>query len=144
MANTEYSKILDVNDKNLFSVITDYEKYPEFLREIKSIKILKSNKNIKLVEYEIDVIKKIHYTLEIKEEPHVSVSWKLIEGDLFKINNGGWKLKKIGLSKVEVIYHLEIGFGMFVPKMITNQLASSSLPQMVSNFEKRTKEVFND
>jgi ribosome-associated toxin RatA of RatAB toxin-antitoxin module len=85
------------------------------------------------------MIKSFKYTINTKQERPTKVSWTLDSGDLFKKNDGEWKLKDLGNGKTEVTYSLDLDFKMFAPSSILSALTSKNLPIMMESFFKRAK-----
>lgn len=121
-------------------IVTDYEKYPQFLQEVKDIKVLKTDGDKKLVEYKVSVIKNFTYKMWMKESPTV-VSWTFDSGDIFKTSSGSWKLEDAG-GKCKATYSVDATFGMFVPGPVANTLLKVNLPAMMSAYHKRIKELY--
>lgn len=125
----------------LFKIIADYEKYPEFLAEVKSVKILKKSTNTKEMEYSISLIKTFKYILKATEIPDQQVDFTFVSGDVFKSMHGCWKLsEKNGVCSVD--YKVEATFGMLVPQAMAKTLVSVNLPIMMANFKKRVKAIY--
>lgn len=142
MAKAERTEVMSVDRDALFKVITDYEKYPEFVSGVKKAKLQSRSGSVAKVQYLIDLMKEIDYTLDHLEDAAAGkVTWKLVSSALFKKNNGGWTLKSVGPGKTEATYSVEIEFGIPVPGFVLNQLIKSTLPAMMKGFEKRVKEV---
>lgn len=141
MANAERVETFDASVENVFQVISDYESYPEFMDGVKSVKILSKSGDTTKVEYNLDIIKKFSYVLELTEKKNESISWKFISGDLFKKNVGEWVLKDIGDGKTEVTYKIDVDFKMLVPGMISKGLISSNLPSMMKQVNKRAQKL---
>lgn len=123
----------------LFAVIADYQSYPQFLPEVKSIRISKRLGSEVDVHYEIEVLKKIRYTLRLKEEPPNLISWTFVQGELMRDNRGRWLLEPAGEGKTKATYSIEMKLGPLVPKSIVNVLVDSSLPKMLEAFKKRAE-----
>jgi ribosome-associated toxin RatA of RatAB toxin-antitoxin module len=123
----------------LFAVIADYQSYPQFLPEVKSIRISKRLGSEVDVHYEIEVLKKIRYTLRLKEEPPNLISWTFVQGELMRDNRGRWLLEPAGEGKTKATYSIEMKLGPLVPKSIVNALVDSSLPKMLEAFKKRAE-----
>lgn len=124
----------------VYEVISDFESYPEFLSETKKVKIQSANGKSAKVTFNINLIKKISYTLDIKFSPNKGLTWKLLEGDLMKKNTGKWKLShKKGVTKA--VYEIDMEFTGLVPKAISNRLIGSSLPTMMKAFRDRAEEL---
>jgi ribosome-associated toxin RatA of RatAB toxin-antitoxin module len=131
-----------VNKDKLFSIVTDYESYPQFVEGCHATKVDRTTvAGVIRVEYRVSVMSKdVVYTLDHKENPEDgSVEWKLVHSNFFKVNNGSWKLESKGDQKTDVVYLLDIEFKIPVPGFILKTLVKSGLPSMVKCFEKRTK-----
>lgn len=141
MAGAQTSELFDCSVDEFFKVVSDYEKYPEFLGEVKSCKVLETKGNKKLVEFHVSVIKTFSYKLWITEEAPKKISWEFAGGDVFKTSIGSWTLKDQG-GKTKADYSVEATFNLFVPGPIAKALVSVNLPNMMSSYHKRIKKVY--
>lgn len=141
MAKAQTSEIFKCSPEQFFKIVTDYEKYPEFLNEVKSCKVLKVEGNRKLVEYQISVMKTFKYNLWMTEEAPHKVSWEFAGGDLFKSSVGYWEMKEEA-GQCRATYSIEANFTMFVPGPIANALVSVNLPNMISSYHKRISQIY--
>ena len=123
-----------------FAVIADYERYPDFLPEVKRIRTSNRRGNEVDVHYEAEVVKVIKFTLHLKEEKP-RVSWSFIEGEFMKDNKGGWLLEDLGEGKTKATYTIEVAVGALVPKTIVNALVDTQLPKLLENFKKRIESL---
>lgn len=139
MANATRTETVDVDINKLYDVLVDFAKYPEFVDGVSAIKVLSQNETSAKVEYSINMIKSFKYIINIKNERPTRISWTLDSGDLFKKNNGEWKLKDLGNGKTEVTYSLEMDFKIFAPSSILSALTDKNLPIMMNSFFKRAK-----
>ncbi|MFO1520131.1 MAG: SRPBCC family protein [bacterium] len=140
MAKTSTTIEIEAPVKKVYQVITDFEAYPDFLSGSKGAKILKKSGNHLQVEFKIDVIKTISYSLDIQLSPQKGFSWELIKGDFMKSNAGEWKLsegKKKGTT--HAIYEIEMDFGLLVPKSVSSMLIGKNLPTMMKEFKERAE-----
>jgi coenzyme Q-binding protein COQ10 len=141
MASASTTDIYNCTPEQLFSIITDFSKYPEFLQEVKECKVLKQEGSRKLVEYTVSVVKSFKYTLWMTEQSPHSLTWEFASGDLFKTSSGSWKLQAEG-GKTRATYSVEATFNMFVPGPIAKALVSVNLPNMVSAYHKRVSQLY--
>ena len=139
MASATRTEVVDVEIGKIYDVLVDYTKYPEFVDGVSAIKVLSQNETSAKVEYSINMIKSFKYIINIKQEKPTRLSWTLDSGDLFKKNDGEWKLKDLGNGKTEVTYSLDLDFKMFAPSSILSALTSKNLPIMMESFFKRAK-----
>jgi coenzyme Q-binding protein COQ10 len=125
--------------EKVFRIISDYERYPEFLPEVKRVSTSDRSGNRVKVHYEVEVIKRIKYTLELSEEPPHRVRWSFVEGELMRDNRGSWLLEAAGPDQTRATYSIEMALGPLVPKAIVKALVETSLPKMLEAFKKRAE-----
>ncbi len=141
MPAVERTETFNVSIEKFYEAITDFENYPDFVEGVEDLKILKRTKKKVKAEYKVNMLKETTYVIEISLDEPNGISWKLVSGDLFKVNNGYWELEEISAKKTEVTYGLEVEFKIFAPKMIVNKLVKTSLPTMMKSFHKRAKKL---
>jgi coenzyme Q-binding protein COQ10 len=139
MATATRTEVVDVEINKLYDIIVDYAKYPSFVDGVSDVKVISQNETTAKVEYSVNMIKSFKYTLATSQSRPTNISWVLDSGDLFKKNNGEWKLKDLGNGKTEVTYTLEVDFKMFAPNSILTALTQKNLPVMMESFFKRAK-----
>lgn len=137
MSATHISIEIDAPIQTVFEVVSDFEAYPEFLRDMRAVQIDKRGKDSLRATFTVSIIKKIRYTLEIALQAPLEISWKLVEGDMMKANTGGWKFEPLGKGKTKAHYQIEVSFGGLVPQSITDKLVGSNLPGMMQQFKER-------
>ncbi len=139
MAGATRSIVISAPMEKVFSIITDYERYPEFLGEVKRIRTANRRGNEVDVLYEADIVKTIKYTLRLKEEKPDKVSWSFIEGEFMKDNKGGWLLEDVGNGQTKATYNIDVALGALVPKTLVTALIDTQLPKMLEAFKKRAE-----
>ena len=137
MAGAQRTITINATVEKCWAVISDYERYPEFLPEVKKIRTLNRRGTEVDVQYEAEVVKVIKYTVHMKEEAPKKVSWSFIDGEFMKDNKGGWVLEDAGEGKTKATYSIAVEVGMLVPKTIVNALVDTQLPKLLENFKKR-------
>jgi ribosome-associated toxin RatA of RatAB toxin-antitoxin module len=141
MAQADQEKTYDVDAGKYFRAVTDYEKYPEIVDGMKSVKVAKQSNGHIFADYELSMMsKEMKYSLDIQDNAaEGTVDWKLIKSDFFKTNNGAWKIKSAGEGKCTVHYSVEVEFNFPVPGFILKGVVKSTLPTMMNNFFERAK-----
>jgi ribosome-associated toxin RatA of RatAB toxin-antitoxin module len=139
MPGATRSIVIGATMDEVFSLIADYERYPEFLTEVKRVTVSDRQGTELNVHYEVELVKTIHYTLHMKEEKPSRISWSLVKGELMRDNRGSWLLESAGEEKTRATYHIEMALGPLVPKAIVNALVDQSLPRMLEAFKKRAE-----
>jgi coenzyme Q-binding protein COQ10 len=124
-----------------YSIVSDYEKYPEFLSEVKGCKVLETKPGRKLVEFQVSVVKTFTYRLWINEEKPKRIHWTLESGDIFKTSVGSWDLSESG-GKTTAKYAVDATFKVFVPGPIAKALVNVNLPNMMRAYQDRVKKLY--
>ncbi|MBZ4421700.1 type II toxin-antitoxin system RatA family toxin [Myxococcus sp. RHSTA-1-4] len=131
--------VINAPVEKVFDVITQYERYPEFLPEVKEIRTSNRQGGQVDVHYKVDVVKTIRYSIRVNEERPKRMAWSFIEGEMMKDNKGSWVLEPEGEGKTRATYTVEMALGALVPKAIVNALVDSSLPKMLDAFKRRAE-----
>ena len=142
MASAQTVEVFNCTPKEFYSLVADFEKYPEFLNEVKKVKILKKAANSLEMEYTVSVLKTFSYKLKAELKEPSSVKFHYTEGDVFKSMKGSWDIQPEGKDKCKVTYDVEANFGLLVPGAIAKTLVSVNLPMMIDSFKKRIKKVY--
>ena len=143
MAKATRTETYDVPASKFYQAVTDYKNYNKFVPGVDSIEIQNEDASGATVKFNINVIKKISYTLKLAHKQDQEVSWSLVNGDYMKTNNGKWTLKDLGGNKTEVTYSLEIEVKGFIPglSLIEKGLVETNLPMTMSSFAKRAENL---
>jgi len=141
MPGASRSIVINAPAEKVFDVISGYEKYPEFMSEVKEVKTSNRKGNQVDVHYKVDLIKSIKYTLRMIEERPTKVTWSFIEGEFMKDNKGTWMLEPAGDGQTKATYSIEIALGPLVPKTIVNAMVETSLPKMLDAVKKRAESL---
>lgn len=127
--------------KKIYDIITDFESYPEFLPETKSVVVDKHKGNHYVVTFTIEVMKSISYTLDMHGKPCDELAWTLVKGDMMKDNSGRWILEEIKKGVTKVSYEVDVDLGLLVPASLTKALVSKDLPRMLKRFKERVEAI---
>ncbi|MFY2558607.1 type II toxin-antitoxin system RatA family toxin [Corallococcus terminator] len=131
--------VINAPIEKVFDVITQYERYPEFLSEVKETRTANRKDNTVDVHYKVDVMKTVRYSIRVVEERPRRMSWTFIEGEVMKDNKGSWVLEPEGEGKTRATYNVEMALGLLVPKAVVNALVDTSLPKMLEAFKRRAE-----
>lgn len=136
MASTSKTIEIKATAKECFKVITDYESYPEFLKEVTDIAVTKKGTGIHEVTFGLHLIKRLSYTLRMVAKPPKQVTWTFVKGDFMKSNTGEWTLEeKKGVT--QATYTIDVSFGLLVPGAVSKALIGNHLPAMLEAFKER-------
>jgi ribosome-associated toxin RatA of RatAB toxin-antitoxin module len=142
MAKAERSVVIEAPPEKVFAIIEDYEKYPEFLPEVKKVAVAPGPQGAKDVTYTIDMTAKIiTYTLRHTARPPNELAWTMVRGELMKGNDGAWVLKPVPTG-TEATYKIDLRLGALVPSIVERKLAEQQLPGLLQNFKKRIESLY--
>jgi coenzyme Q-binding protein COQ10 len=141
MAAADTVETFPCTNEQFFNIIADYEKYPQFLSEVKSCKVLETKGNKKLVEFQVSVVKTFTYRLWLSEEKPRRISWTLDSGDIFKTSIGSWDLSETA-GKTTAKYAVDATFKIFMPGPVAKTLVKTNLPNMMRAYQNRVKEIY--
>ena len=109
-----------------FEVVIDFEKYPEWARDVKQATILNRDDEGRAlqVEYRAAALgKSLHYTLRYDySDAPTSLSWKLVEGDMLRRLDGSYRFEPEG-DGTKVHYELTVDLSAPLPGLIKRRAA---------------------
>jgi uncharacterized membrane protein len=138
MPRTEEQVVMDAPIERVFAVIADYERYPEFLPDMKEVRVLSRHDGVALVRFELELIMRVSYTLRLLEDAPTRVQWTLEEAKMVAENNGGWTLVAEG-NRTRATYALEVKLRGLIPKSVSTRLLGTTLPQTLQRFKARAE-----
>jgi ribosome-associated toxin RatA of RatAB toxin-antitoxin module len=141
MASASHTEVFNCSMDQFYKIISDYNKYADFLSEVKDCHVVEDHGTKKLVEYTVSVVKSFSYSLWMYETPPNKITWEFAGGDLFKTSSGSWVLEDQA-GKTKATYSVEATFKTFVPGPIAKALISVNLPNMMSSYHKRVSEIY--
>jgi ribosome-associated toxin RatA of RatAB toxin-antitoxin module len=144
MASAERKETYKVDLEKFYGTLRDFASYPKFVSSMKRVEIQEQTDNTAKIFFEVEMMKKLAYTLNLKfgineARNHAELSWTLGESAFFKVNNGSWKLQSMGPGVVDVTYKLELDFNFPVPGLILKGLVAKALPQAMNEFYEESK-----
>lgn len=143
MPKTEQTVIINAPIEHVFSVIRDYESYPEFLPEMAVVEVLERNETTARVRFELELIMRISYVLALEETPPRGVSWRLDEAKMLAYNAGEWRLRSVDADRTEATYSLDIKLHGLVPRSVSEKLTQKNLPETLERFKSRAESTFD-
>ena len=133
------------NAKELFDIVLDIEKYPDYIPWCKKINILKKNKNsIKanmIVNYKLLPTQQF-ISIVTYDVKNLLIKTQYIEGPLKNLDTI-WKFVKIEKNKTIVNFNIKFEFKNFFHQKISEVFFSLVENKMMESFEKRAKKILN-
>ncbi|HLS76814.1 MAG TPA: SRPBCC family protein [Nocardia sp.] len=122
---TQRSILIEAPAARVMAVIADLESYPEWVSAAKSVEVLDrgADGRARTARFVLDAgVVKDTYVLSYAWRPDdLAVSWRLIEGELQKAQDGSYVLREKSGGVTEVVYELTVDLnipmiGMFKRK----------------------------
>jgi ribosome-associated toxin RatA of RatAB toxin-antitoxin module len=141
----EYTKELSYPAKLLYEIVTDYERYPQWLPEFKKATILKKEGNTVDVEFVFAVpVRKIRYRIHVVHNPEkLETNWTYLGGEVLEDTQGGWRFEPLGENRTKIHYKAGVSIQIPVSKglvsRIANLITGTTIPRMFDNLEKEAK-----
>ena len=141
MARASRSIEIDVPPEAFVRVVLDYARYPEFVPEVKAVRVGRREGTTVEVTYWLDVkLKVFEFTLRHEVRGPALIEWQLIRGGEFmRKNHGAWTFERTPAGLTRATYAIEIDFGPLVPGNFEKALAERGLPNMLANFKVRAE-----
>lgn len=130
---------IDAPPETLFDIVTDYASYPTFLSDVSEVKVVRRTDNGAIVEFSLNLIRKVSYTLRMVEERPTKVRWTLEQSSLMRENNGGWTIEALPDGKTRATYEVDVTPRGFVPGAVVSALTGRTLPATLDAFKQRAE-----
>ena len=121
----------------LRTVILDFDRYAEFIPQVRSCVAKQVESSIWEVAIELFVIRPLFYRIRMSEIEYGHLSWDLLEG-VFTTNRGFWHLKEQD-NECLVHYEVEVQLGTFLPSVIIKKVQEKAIPDLIFAFVAEAK-----
>ncbi|MCY4380469.1 MAG: SRPBCC family protein [Proteobacteria bacterium] len=121
--------------QDVFAGISRYDLYPKFIAGVSDVTILSSEDDKVTVKFDLNLIRKFSYILNMEHTDDQFIRWHLKSSDFLTCNSGLWQLRSSGKNETIARYELEIGFKLFIPKGVIKKITDSSLPMMFKGMQ---------
>ena len=144
MFNYKVVRELNYSNKQMFDLIIDVEKYPEFLPWCKSTNVYEKKSNIFYSDMEIGFsVVKESFTSKVTSINSEKILSEAISGPFNKMNNIKDK-KTINKNKCEITLNIEFDFKSFLLKNLMGKLFEVASIRMIEAFEDRANYLYKD
>jgi ribosome-associated toxin RatA of RatAB toxin-antitoxin module len=134
MPSAVFEKIIPHHIDRVYKAITDFESYPKFVDSISKIDVLEVTTKSAKLACVAHFLKDFRFILKVSKQKPTMVAWKMESGDLFKRNEGLWKLKEISPLKTMVTYSMDIDFAIPVPGFLVKKFLGPSWDRAIENY----------
>lgn len=139
MPEARQSIDIDASPEQVYDLIVDFDAYPSFVPDQSAVRVLERDGDRWRVEFELSVVKKLRYVLDLVGERGRSVRWSLVSGDMMASNEGGWTLEPLEGGGTRATYHIDVELRGFVPRSVARLLIERTLPANVRAFKREAE-----
>ena len=136
---------IDAPADRCFDVAVDFESYPEWVRDVKDVKILERDDQGRGVRVEFRAAalgKSIRYVLEYDYSGAPdSFSWKFVEGDMLRRLDGSYRFEPEGPSSTRVHYQLAVELAVPLPGLVKRRAAGLIMGSALKELKKQVEAV---
>lgn len=134
--------------RELFDVVTDFDNYTDWIRDLKSVEVLARDDEGRGVEVRFRAAamgRSTSYTLryDYRDAPR-SLPWKLVQGDIMRRLDGAYEFLPVpdDPDRTDVVYHLEVElivpFPGFVKRRAESKIMHNALRELKAHVEQPT------
>ena len=139
---------IDAPPERCFEIALDFERYPEWARDIKEAKVVERDDQGRgtRVAYRVAAMgRSAHYTLEYDyaNAPR-ELSWHLVEGDIMRRLDGQYLFEPSrngGDSATDVTYHLTVELVVPLPGFVKRRAESKIMGTALDELKKRVESL---
>jgi coenzyme Q-binding protein COQ10 len=126
------------------AVITAFDKYPEFLPEVKRIQVKDQSAEGATVTFFVEVKVggaevKTEYTVRYSITPG-EIRWTLLESPTLTKNEGLWRIEETNDGETKAYYESELVTTLPIPEEIQKIFADQELPKLMGRFRDRAED----
>ena len=137
-------RIVPYKPKNMFDLVLDIEKYPEFLPWCLASRVIVNNKDFILADLMIGFqVFREKFRSNVKYDPKNMIIEVSYEDGPFKFLTNKWEFKNYN-DKCSVCFYLDFEFKNKFFQSIMEKLFSEAVKKMVAAFEQRANKLYGD
>lgn len=142
MAHIFHEVIEPYSIEQMFALVNDIERYPEFVPDCIATGIIRKQDNVvaAFIEVEKFGFKKSFTTLNQINEPH-SIDLTLLEGP-FKHLSGKWQFTALNDTECKISFSLDFEFQNKLLDMTMTPVFKEVMTNMVEAFFKRARQIY--
>ena len=136
MPTLERSFNVAASPETVFKVISDFERYPEFLPEIREARFDRRDSETAAAHFDLFILLHVRYSITLSFQSPNKISWELEDSNVLEANRGSWEIQSTDTG-AHVRYQVEIALKGAVPQEILDRLGGNHLDAMLARFKER-------
>lgn len=124
-------------------IVVAFEKYPEFLPEVKRVDVKERSAEGATATFFVEVSAggmevKTEYTVRYTFGPS-EIHWKLLSSPTLTKNDGLWRIEETKDGETRAYYENELVTSLPIPEEVQKLFADQELPRMMERFRDRAE-----
>jgi coenzyme Q-binding protein COQ10 len=138
----QQTHVLPYTVEQLYTLVIDIEKYPEFLPWCRDLKVIKRDAD-KIIADLVVGHGPFHETLRchVRATPFSSIYIDYEDGP-FKHLRGRWLFHEQGAKKASVDFEVDFEFSLGLINLVAEKVFKDMSSKMVDSFEKRAQQIY--
>ena len=135
---------IPANAGEIFDVLADLERYPEWITAMRSVDILERDADgmPARVQFEVDaMVKVITYILTYTFDRPKLMSWVAEPGEDIREMVGSYELTELESGGTDVVYALSVDYGFPLPGFLRRQAEKQLVSTALRGLRKRVRQV---
>lgn len=142
MAIINQSSLVPYSAEQMYNLVNNYERYPEFISGCIGAKTLTTSDNELEAELHIQKLGiSQNFSTHNKMIPNQKIEMQLLKGP-FKHLHGSWIFEPFDEQSCKITLQLEFEFSSYLVAMVFGQVFNELIQKMIIAFKKRAKEVY--
>ena len=142
MSTKLHTHHLPYTPEQLYDLVADIEKYPEFLPWCGAVRILSQSETDILADLSVGYkFFRENFRSRVHLTPKTRIDVEYINGPFHYLNNH-WVFKKGAKGGTDIEFFIDFEFKSKLFQSATQMVFEAAFDQMLSSFEKRAREVY--
>jgi len=145
MKSSQQEIIINHEAKELYDIVIDIEKYPEFIPWCSNIKITSKYDNKIIADMSVDYKffpTQIFTSKVLFDSNKLKISTNYVNGPLKDLKTE-WIFQKLKKSKTRVLFNIKFEFKKFLHQKLAVIFFSLIQDKMIDSFKKRSDDILN-
>ena len=145
MPTSSQKRLLNYNADDLFNIVIDIEKYPDFIPWCSEINIINKKKNQIIADLKVSykLFNETFRSYVKYNKKNLIITVEYTEGPLESLNTN-WKFSKINNKKTFVHFDINLQFKVGLFNKILNIFFKNIEEKMIDAFENRAYKILNN
>jgi uncharacterized membrane protein len=126
---------------SVYDVVGDFESYPEWLDEFRSVEVLKTRDDgwAEEVRFELNSMGITLMMVLAYTYGDTRVDWVLVDGDMMTRNDGAYDMTDNGDGTTDLTYELTVETSVPLPSMVRKRIARKTVSDSLKAIKKRAE-----